>query len=83
LFRAEAGGSLASRYYGMLHIAPDIEHVVCQVENTSYRPRGCLCTYMNSLYSISWNISEFFTSMFVYEFRGFDIVPYMEEKASI
>ncbi len=42
----------------MLHIAPDIGHAVCPVENTWYR--GCLYTYMNMLYSRSWSISKFF-----------------------
>jgi hypothetical protein len=82
-FRAAAGGSVASRYYDMLRIAPDIGHAVCPGENTSYRPGGCLCTYMNLLYSISWSISNFFTSVHVNEFCGFDIVPDIEEKASI
>ncbi len=80
-FRAEAGGSLASRYYGMLHIAPDIGDAVCPGKTPDIV--GCLCTYMNLLYSISWSISKFFTSMYVYEFCGFDIVPDIEEKASI
>jgi hypothetical protein len=35
--RAEAGGPLVSRYYGMLHIAPDIGDAVCPGENTWYR----------------------------------------------
>ncbi len=32
---------------------------------------GCLYTYMNLMYSISWSISKFFTSMYVYEFCCF------------
>ncbi len=82
--RAAAGGSLASRYYSMLHIAPDIGHAVCPGENTSYRPKTPhIGTYTNMLDSISWSKSNFFTSIYVYEFRGFDIVPDIEEKASI
>ena len=44
---------------------------------------GCLCTstYMNLMYSISCSISKFFTSMYVYEFCCFDIVPDIEEKS--
>jgi hypothetical protein len=61
-FRAGPAGSLASRYYGMLHIAPDIGDAVCPGETPDIG--GCLCTYMNSLYSISWSISKFLTSMY-------------------
>jgi hypothetical protein len=44
---------------------------------------GCLCTYMNMVYLISWSKSKFFTSMYVYEFLVFDIVPDIKEKTSI
>ncbi len=76
-----APGTWPARPAGMLHIAPDIGDAVCPGKTPDIG--GCLCTYMNMVVSISWSISKFFTSMYVYEFSVFDIVPDIEEKTSI